>query len=526
MRTGKVAKDNYLFIFLPVILIGTISVSPLSTIKPMSKIALHLLLALTLQGIALGENTHLKLSNLFKSNMVIQRETDAAIWGKAKAGSQVIIKASWEDNTYTASTNKDGKWKTSLKTPKAGGPFTVKVTSEKDEITLNNVMSGEVWICSGQSNMKWKMTASGKNRYRKEIDAANYPNIRFCSIAEALALEEQDDVPAQWQVCSPETVSHFSSVAFFFGEKIHQETNIPIGLISTNWNGSSAEAWISKGVLSNDFPEFNNKLNHYPAIAEKHGANITALTKRPHRLPFNQHSPALIYNGMLKPLMPFSIRGVIWYQGESNVERPAQYTKLFPALIKNWRDQWGIGDFPFYYVQIAPYAYKNKRNIPAAAFLREAQLKALSVPNTAMAVTMDIGEANNIHPVKKKPVGQRLARIALARNYGQASLLDSGPVYTSHLIANNYIKLNFDLGGSTLASPKSGELTHFTIAGKNQKFVPASAIIQGDTIIVSSPEISGPVAVRFAWGNADISNLKNKEGLPASSFRTDNWEIK
>lgn len=487
-----------------------------------------ILLFFIFSELAFAKNSDLKLSSLFKNNMVIQRETDAAIWGKATAGASVTIKPSWESGSYETKADEAGKWKTSIKTPKAGGPFTIDITSDNDKVMLKNVMSGEVWICSGQSNMQWTMVASGKNRYSKEMKAADYPNIRYCAVSRTIALEEQDEVPASWIVCDPQTVKQFSSVAFFFGEKLHNETNIPIGLISTNWGGSSAQTWVSKDTLQKGYPEFNRYLDEYLPVIEKHGANITKLIKNKKHTKlkrFNHRSPSILYNGMIKPLIPFSFRGVIWYQGESNIAEPEQYTRLFPSLIENWRSEWGLGDFPFYYVQIAPFSYKSKPNT-TAALLREAQLKTLSVPNTGMAVTMDIGNATNIHPVQKKPVGHRLARIALARDYGQTSLVDSGPIYTTHSIENGNITLSFDLDGSSLAVPESGELTHFTIAGEDKNFTAATATIQGNHIIVSSSEVSQPIAVRFAWGNADAPNLKNTEGLPASSFRTDNWEIK
>jgi sialate O-acetylesterase len=237
----------------------------------------------------------------------------------------------------------------------------------------------------------------------------------------------------------------------------------------------------------------------------------------------NNRSPSVLFNGMIRPLIPFSIRGVIWYQGEANVERPAQYRKLFPALIRDWRSRWGIGDFPFYFVQIAPFSYKDKQ--PGAAYLREAQLMTLSEPNTGMAVTMDIGDPTNIHPKNKKPVGERLALLALARDYGRPNLVDSGPRYQGFQVDGDKIRLEFNHVGSGLTTKDGRPLTHFTIAGADQKFVPAEAVIDGGTIVVSSAKVSQPVAVRYGWGNADMPNLANKEGLPSSSFRTDEWPI-
>ncbi len=484
--------------------------------------------SLALSSLAVAQQSSLKLSSLFQNNMVIQRETDAAIWGSAKANATVSIKPSWASAATSTTADALGVWKTTIKTPKAGGPHTIVVISGNDKKTLKNVLSGEVWVCSGQSNMQWKMVGSGKDLYAKEIKAANYPNIRYCAIALRRHTEEQSQVPANWKVCSPRTVSQFSSVAFFFAEKVYQETQIPIGLISCNWGGSTAEAWISESLLHEQFPEFSATLNAYqpsdnnPVKKGKKTPKARSAQQAKQAQKISHRSPAALYNGMLKPLIPFSIRGVLWYQGEANIKRPEQYTSLFPSLIKNWRDSWNIGDFPFYYVQIAPFSYETNPGTEAAR-LREAQLKALSLPNTAMVVTMDIGNPTNIHPIQKKPVGERLASIALARNYGQTELMHNSPVYTSSRIEGDKFVLSFDLHGSTLATPENGQLTHFTIAGEDKKFVPAIATIKGDNIIVSSPEVSQPVAVRFGWGNADAPNLKNKEGLPASSFRTDSW---
>ena len=296
---------------------------------------------------------------------------------------------------------------------------------------------------------------------------------------------------------------------------------MPIGLISTNWGGSSAEAWTSGETLNKHFPEFDEVIRNYPKIATETG--VVYPRNKPSPKGLNQRSPTVLYNSMIRPLVPFAFRGVIWYQGESNCTKPEQYRTLFPAMINNWRKVWDIGEFPFYYVQIAPFSYKAEAI--DVAFLREAQLMALSVPNTGMAVTMDIGEANNIHPRAKKPVGERLARIALARTYGKVNLVDSGPLYKDHQIHGDEITLDFTHVGGGLASKDGEALTHFTIAGDDRKFVPADALIKGDSIVVRSENVKKPVAVRFGWGNADSPNLMNKEGLPSSSFRTDAWPI-
>lgn len=463
----------------------------------------------------------LKLSGMFGDRMVLQRETSAAIWGRANPGATVSVKPSWADQTHDAIVNADGQWQTKIPTPRAGGPFHINVTSGTDSVTLKDVLVGEVWICSGQSNMQWKMRGFGLQHFKDDVDKAKYPNIRFCDVPQVLALQDQNDVRAKWSTCSPQSVLGFSAVGYFFGSRLHQELDVPIGLVSTNWGGSSAEAWVSPDVLRKQFPEFDTVLDGYAAAIEQTGVLYSRSNKAPKGL--RQTSPALLYHSMIHPLIPFSFKGVIWYQGESNVKLPLQYRKLFPAMIGDWRARWGNGDFPFYFVQIAPFAYKT--NPVSAAYLREAQTMALSVPNTGMVVTMDIGNPDNIHPKQKKPVGERLALLALKRNYGRTDIVDSGPMYSAHAIEGSTIRLRFKDIGSGLIASDAQPLAHFTIAGDDQTFVEAIARIDGETIVVQSENIAQPVAVRFAWGSGDTPNLSNKEGLPASSFRTDQWPV-
>ena len=461
-----------------------------------------------------------KLNGMFSDRMVLQRESDAPIWGIAKPGSMVNVKPSWSDETFQAKTNESGRWQTKIKTPQAGGPFHIAVTSGDDSITLKDVLVGEVWICSGQSNMQWKLRGFGVEHFKEDVQKAKYPNIRFCDVPQVLALEGQNDVRAKWTTCNPNSALAFSAVGYFFGSRLHQELDVPIGLISTNWGGSSAEAWVSPEVLQEQFPEFNSTSDGYAKMIQQTGS-LYSRSKAPKGM--NQRSPSLLYNSMIRPLIPYSIRGVIWYQGESNVKNPKQYRTLFPAMIRDWRSRWGVGDFPFYFVQIAPFAYKTEPI--SAAYLREAQMMTLSQPNTGMVVTMDIGNPSNIHPKQKKPVGERLARLALKRDYGRTEIVDSGPQYASYEIEGNAVRLRFrDVGGG-LTAHDDKPLTHFTIAGADPKFVAAKATVDGDTIVVRSQSIDQPVAVRFAWGSGDMPNLSNKDGLPASSFRTDQWPI-
>lgn len=463
----------------------------------------------------------LQLAGIFASNMVLQRETDAPIWGLTAPKEKVSIKASWLRSTIETTADEQGKWITKIRTPKASEGLAITVKSGDQTIELKNVLSGEVWICSGQSNMQWKMRGFGVDHFKEDVEKAKFPNIRFCDVPQVISLKTQDDVKTRWAVCSPKSTLQFSAVAYFFGSKLHQELDVPIGLISTNWGGSAIEGWLSPEVLEKELPNYKQLTENYPKWSSENGGNYGRSDKKPKGL--NQSSPGVLYNSMIKPLMPFAFRGVIWYQGESNIKQPVLYRTLFPAMIQDWRTRWAIGDFPFYYVQIAPYHYK-KDPFPAA-MLREAQTMALSVPNTGMAVTMDIGDETNIHPKVKKPVGQRLALLALANDYGKSDLVSSGPQFKSFKVEANKIRLDFTSIGSGLTAKGGGELTHFTIAGDDKKFVPAQAVIKGDSVIVSSKQIAKPAAVRFGWGNADKPNFTNKEGLPASSFRTDTWQI-
>lgn len=483
-----------------------------------------LLLSLVVPGNCAAQETQpaLQPASMFADHMVFQRESDAAVWGTAKSGSSVIIAPSWSDKTYAATADENGKWHTKVKTPKAGGPFQVQITSGSESRVLKDVLVGEVWICSGQSNMQWKMRGFGVDHWKDDVAKAKYPNIRFCDVKQVFALKPQETATIKWAACNPRTALNFSAVGYFFGRKLHQELDVPIGLISTNWGGSSAEAWVSPKTLRKDFPEFNETSDGYAKHLEATGELYPRGKKPPKGL--NHRSPAVLHNQMIRPLIPFAFRGVIWYQGESNVKKPKQYRTLFPALIRDWRTDWNAGDFPFYFVQIAPFAYK--RDPYSAAYLREAQMMTLSEPNTGMAVTMDIGNEGNIHPKKKKPVADRLARLALARDYGRKDLVDSGPMYEAFKVEDGSIRLSFTGIGGGLMARDDKPLSHFTIAGEDKKFVAAEAKIDGAAVIVSAESVPNPIAVRYGWGSADMPNLSNKAGLPASSFRTDDWPIK
>lgn len=376
---------------------------------------------------------------------------------------------------------------------------------------------------------------------KKDIAAADKPNIRLFTVTKNIADQPLEDCQGNWVECSPETVGSFSAVAYFFGTYLQDELDIPIGLINSSWGGTQAEAWTRREILEKDkelipiieryeqeldncpqaLEEYPEKLQEWKVKAEKAKAEGKKVPKPPIK-PYkrDQNSPSNLYNAMIAPLIPYDVKGVIWYQGERNTPRGYQYRTLFPAMIKNWRSDFKQGDFPFYYVQIAPYKYNEKR---PSQELREAQRLTLKTKNTGMAVTMDIGNPQDCHPRNKSDVGKRLALWALAKNYGKKKLVYSGPLYRSKMRQGDKSRLYFDHIGSGLTTRDGKELTHFTIASHDKKFVEAKAVIDGKTVVVSSETVKNPVAVRYAWSNTAEPNLANKEGLPASSFRTDNW---
>lgn len=450
-----------------------------------------------------------KLPTVFADGMVLQQKSTVTVWGWAEPGEKVTVKGSWQWFGKARTTaDADGQWRIRLKTPKAGGPHTLTIQGN-NQVVLNDVLTGEVWICSGQSNMQWTLENSQEGQ--AAVNAANHPQIRLFTVPHNVAAQPQADCDGTWQVCTPETVKNFSAVAYYFGRQLNQKLNVPIGLIHTSWGGTVAEAWMSEGALR-AFGGFDEPLNRLQT-PDQHD------DKFPH-----QNVPSALYNKMVYPLRHYRIAGAIWYQGESNAARWQQYLTLFPALIADWRAQWGQGDFPFYYVQIAPYKYHDSKAIGSAT-LREAQMLTLkTVNNVGMAVTMDIGEESDIHPRNKHDVGHRLALWALAKTYGQKGLVYSGPIYNGMKVERDTIRLSFDSVGGGLVE-RGGPLTHFEIAGDDGVFVPAKAVIDNNTVVVSAAGVPKPAAVRYAFTNWAQPNLFNKEGLPASSFRTDDWPI-
>lgn len=444
------------------------------------------------------------LPAIFGDHMVLQQQTDAAIWGKATPGNMVEINTTWDDNSYTTRADANGNWKLEVKTPSAGGPYDISISDGK-EIKLSDVLIGEVWIASGQSNMEMPMKG-----YRNEpiigsneaIVSSADGNIRLFTVRRDKSLAPLDDVNGSWKECIPENVSEFSATAYFFGKMVQQVLGVPVALINTSWGGTRIEPWISENGIEN-FDWVN-------------------LPDKDQTGDFSQQTPTVLFNAMISPLTDFAVRGALWYQGESNRNEPDRYAELMPGLIENWRAEWGIDEMPFYYVQIAPFDYGTTGL--NSAFLREAQLKASTVlPGTGMASLMDAGEKESIHPADKKSAGERLAFLALAKTYGNKGFEYSGPVLNDMVVEGNMVKLTFDHAKNGLTT-FGKELKNFKVAGENKRFYDAQAFITRQGITLFAPQVANPVAVRYAFEDFVIGELYNTEGLPASSFRTDDWD--
>lgn len=460
----------------------------------MKKIILSVIVLFVIQS-SWGQ---IRLASIFGNDMVLQQQSDVPVWGWANPTQEVIVKGSWDNVEVKTVTDHNARWKVTLKTPVAGGPYTVSVKTNY-EVVLQNVMIGEVWLCSGQSNMEWSMNASDDGA--PEVQKANHPNIRLFLVEKSAAAQPQIRGEGKWQVCSPAAVQWFSAVGYFFGKKLHEELNVPIGLITSAWGGTPAESWTPDSLILLD-PELK-------ASAAKQEIRR-----------WGPKEPGNIYNSMIHPFVPFRIAGAIWYQGESNTPAPSTYKKLMETMINSWRTAFDK-QFPFYYVQIAPYAYGRPFE---GSLIREQQSMMASIPSTGMVVISDFtGDVKDIHPRIKKPVGERLANYALAETYGRTGIAYKSPAYKSMEIKNGKIIVTFNNCSNGLVS-RTGEPTEFMIAGADKKFFPARAKISGNTVIVSSKEVKEPVAVRFGWDNTSVPNLFSKEGLPASCFRTDNWD--
>lgn len=455
---------------------------------------------------AAATQADVRLPKVFGDHMVIQQGQPIVVWGWAEAGEKVSVDLA--GNKGEATTASDGKWTVKVMPPAAGGPYELTI-SGKNSVKLSDVLVGEVWLCSGQSNMEWSVQQS--LNAQDEIAAANHPKIRHIKIPHTPSDKPQDDVNTNgWQVCSPQTVGSFTAVGYYFGRNLQQALDVPVGLIGSNWGGTRIEPW-TPPVGFRQVPalkDIADNLANFPSRTKNEKTKTEGI---------NQQSPLALYNGMIHPLVPYSIRGAIWYQGESNNGEGMLYHEKMRALIGGWRSLWNREDMPFYFVQLAPWKYNaDPTNL---AGIWEAQLATLSVPNTGMAVTVDIGDVKDIHPRNKQEVGRRLALWALAKTYGK-ELVYSGPLYDSHKIEGDKVRISFKHTGGGLIARDGKSLTHFEIAGEDGKFVPATATIDGATVIVHSDQVAKPIAVRFAWHQEAEPNLSNQEGLPASPFRT------
>jgi len=496
------------------------------TLRPALTVSILLLAAAPLRA-------DLRLPALFSDNMVLHQDAAASIWGWADAGDTVTV--SFRDERATAVVS-NGQWSVMFKHLKPGTPATLTVATKAARLERTNVVVGEVWVCSGQSNMEWPLNKS----FQSETDIASATNsqIRLFLVAKKKANSPTNDVAGSWVVCSPRAVAGFSAVGYYFGRDLQEARGVPVGLIGTYWGGSPAEAWMRHEALETN-PRYKSEiLDSFETAQKQHEEALVAFEKekadaQAKGAAFTKRAPSLgwrpseLYNGMIAPLIPYAIKGAIWYQGESNAGRAEQYRSLFPDMITNWRTDWHQGLFPFIAVQLAPF--KDIKDQPGEsdwAELREAQwLATKKLKNVGMAVITDVGDPKDIHPTKKQPVGARLALQARLIAYGE-EFTGSGPIYQRLINQGDKLKVMFEANSvGTGLEARGGELKGFAICGEDQKFVWAKAEINGKSVIVSSPEVPKPVAVRYGWSDCPVVNLWNKDGLPASPFRTDDFPM-
>ena len=489
-------------------------------------------LAVAIAAVFFGSSAQadVKLPNVFGDHMVLQQGQRNKVWGLAEAGEAVTVAINGQSQTATAAA--DGTWHVFIDPVPVGGPYAFTVKG-KNEIKFSDVLVGEVWVCSGQSNMQWSVNNSNDPDIEKLT--AKYPKIRMINFPQVGTQDvkwSHDD--RKWMVCTPETVGGFSAVGYFFARQLHQTLGVPVGMINNAWGGSACEAWVRRDLLNAD-PLYKPLIERWTQMESKHaelvakGNDLTDEQKKQLQGLQNQMGgnsrPANIYNGVLKSHIGYGIKGAIWYQGESNAGRAYQYRDLFPLMIKNWRDDWGQGDFSFYWAQLADFQNEQPQPVESAwAELREAQTMTMSkLPKTGEAVIIDIGEGKDIHPKNKVDVGRRLARWALAKDYGVAIPYHS-PQYKSMAKADNKIVITFDYVDGGWRPFDVKEPRGFAIAGEDKKFVWATAnVLKDNTIEVSSDQVANPVAVRYGWADNPVVNLFDGAGLPLTPFRTDDW---
>lgn len=501
------------------------------------KILRLLLSGLSLCALARAEVT---LAPLFQDHAVLQRDKPLPVWGRAAPGEHVTV--AFQGQRVGATTGADGRWIVYLGAVTTSAEPAELVVTGTNTLTVRDVLVGEVWLASGQSNMEWPVAKAAAGE--KEIADAHFPLIRLFTAQHNVASRPADTVAGTWSACTPESVRMFSAVGYFFARDLQRKLRVPVGLISSPWGGTAIEAWMGEAALQStaafpaidarwqkDLAEFPQRLVDYPLeqAAWKQAEERAQATHTKNPVPWPRvpvgpgtcYEPSGLFNGMIAPLQPYALRGVIWYQGEANWPRPEEYAELFPAMIRAWRAGWGEGDFPFYFVQLANFIVAGEPTNRAWARLREAQTRALALPATGMAVAIDIGDPHGIHPANKQEVARRLALLAKAQVYG-ISVDFSGPVFAFVTPEASALRVRFDHASTGLIAanqpPQSLE-----IAGADRKFYAATGKIQLNTLLVSAREVKEPVAVRYAWTNSPVANLYNGAGLPAVPFRSDDW---
>jgi sialate O-acetylesterase len=489
-------------------------------------------------GLGAAVRAELKLPALLSDHAVFQQGLPIPVWGWADPGEQVTVE--FRKQKVTTRTPASGRWMVRLKPEKAGGPDALKVTGKKT-LTASDVQVGEVWLASGQSNMEFPLNRSFEAA--ADIAASSNSLIRHFEVPRVKADQPLTDVRGYWELASPDASQNFSAVAYYFSRDLQKALQVPVGIIHASWGGSPAEVWMNESVITAN-PEYKNDIlgryeeqrKRYVELATRwqHDRTNALRTRQPvPPRPLAPWRPAELYNGMIVPLIPYALRGVIWYQGEANAGRAAQYRTLYPDLIQNWRKDWDLSDLTFLGVQLAPFDHGRKRSLEeitaaptssAWAELREAQvLSTQTLKNCGLAVITDVGDKDDIHPVRKAPVGARLALQARRIAYGE-KIVASGPTYKSMKLKDGQLVVSFENVGSGL-QVRGEQLTGFALCGEDRHFVWAKAEIDGDKVVLSSPQVAKPIAARYGWADFPVVNLFNREGLPASPFRTDDFPL-
>jgi sialate O-acetylesterase len=464
-----------------------------------------ILILFIIQFAVVFSQAEISVSSILGDNMVLQRDTEVKLWGKAGPNQNLSITVGWNSVKTDCICNEKGEWLVKIKTSDAGGPYSITIASQKEKIGLKNIFLGEVWLCSGQSNMEMPVKGfedtpvNGMNDFLVEADNNQ---IHLFTVERNSTIIPQDTCKGKWKIADAESVADFSAVGYLFAKQLQQKLKVPVGIICSSWGGSNIESWMSKESIQ----KFPVTLN------------------RAQKLTLDQQKPMQLYNGMIHPIINYVIKGAIWYQGEANIGNYKEYADLMSEMISNWRNNFGTGNFPFYFVQIAPFSYDNSKDI-SSALQRDAQLKAsLVIPNTGIVSTIDIGEENCIHPAEKLTVSKRLSYLAFSETYGFKGIAYKSPYYKSSIIKDSTVSISFENIGEGLTS-FGNEPDNFEIAGDNKIFYPAHATIKNKQIQVSSTLVKNPVAVRYAFHNFPQGKgfLYNLAGLPIPSFRTDEW---